>query len=75
MHVGYQCWDDEYKGIYLADSSSITPGTKRVRLPQSRWWANRVDVTMVESFIPLAGAYVHLRTGLASFTYIGRLPV
>lgn len=76
MHVGYQCWDDEYNGIYLADSSSIVAGTtKLVRQPQSFWYTDRAVITQTESMVPLAGAYVHVRTGLSTFIFLGRLPV
>lgn len=73
MHVGYQCWDDEYNGIYIADSSTIATTTKKVRLPSSRWLTNQCDVTLIESAVTLAGGHVHVRTGLSTYIYLGQL--
>lgn len=76
MHLGYQCWDDEYNAVYLADSETITPGvTTLVRQPQSFWFQDRVRFTQTESLVPLSGAHVHVRTGLSTYTYLGQLPV
>jgi len=76
MYVGYQCWDDEYNGIYLADSETIVAGaTKLVRQPQSFWYSDRAVITQTESMVSLSGAYVHVRTGLSTYVYLGRLPV
>lgn len=74
MNIGYQCWDDEYNAIYLADSATITSGTKKVRQPQLLWFANRCNITLIESHVPLSGAHVHVRTGLSTFIHLGQLP-
>ena len=75
MYFAYQCWDDEYAAIYLADSSTITDSTKKVRQPQTKWLSNQVEFQQVETHVPLSGAYVFERTGLTTFRYLGRLPV
>jgi len=76
INVGYQCWDDEYLGIYFADSETIAAGTtKLVRQPQATWSSEIVRISQVGSHVAPAGAYVHLRTGLATYIYLGRLPV
>lgn len=74
MHFGYQCWDDEYTGVYLADSATITDNTKKVRQPQTFWTENRIKIYTIESHVPAAGAHVHLRTGLSTFIYMGQIP-
>ena len=75
MHVGYQCWDDEFLGIYLADSATIVPATtKLVRQPQATWTANSVSFQQVHSLVNPSGAYIFLCTAGNTFTYIGVLP-
>lgn len=76
IRTGYQCADDEYNGIYFADSATPVPGvTKMVRQPQTYWGVDRVIISQVGSHVAVAGAYVHVRTGLSTYIYLGRLPV
>lgn len=75
MHLGYQCWDDEYLGIYLADSATIVPGsTTIVRQPQVTWTINSVSFQQIHSLVDPHGAHVFLRTSETQFIHMGQLP-
>jgi hypothetical protein len=74
MYVGYQCWDDEYRGIYFANSSTIVAGTtKLVRQPQAKWVSNSVYIQQVHSHVNPSGAHVYLRTNESTYIYLGQL--
>lgn len=62
-YVGYICLDDEYRGVYLGNASTLAACTKLVRQPQVAWGAGQVQIKAVESFVPISGAYLYIRTG------------
>jgi len=74
INIGYQCWDDEWKGIYLSDSDDIVEGTSLlVRQPQTAWVSNSVKFQQVYSLVDPSGAHVFLCTAKDTYTYLGQL--
>ncbi len=67
MYFGYICLDDEYKGVYIGNSSTLPACTKMVRLPQTAWSATSISVKVIESFVPASNAYVYIRTGYSTW--------
>lgn len=62
-YLGYMCFDDEYRGVYLGDHAERARCTKLIRLPQTAWSESAVSVQLVHSHLPLAGAHLHVRLG------------
>jgi len=74
INIGYQCWDDEWKGIYLSDSDDIVEGTSLlVRQPQTAWVSNSVKFQQVYSLVNPSGAHVFLCTAKDTYTYLGQM--
>lgn len=74
IHVGYQCWDDEYAGIYLSDTPTIVEGTTNlVRQPQTSWTSNIVQFKQIHSLVNPSASHVFLRTSETNYTYLGAL--
>lgn len=67
VYYGYQCWDDEYNAVYLGDAATRSACTKLTRQPQTAWTPSQVSVNLVESQVPLSGAYLYFRTGMRSW--------
>lgn len=67
IYYGYQCWDDEYNGVYVGDAASLGDCTKLVRQPQTAWSPSEASIQLVESHVPLVGAYLYIRTGLRAW--------
>jgi len=75
-NFGYQCWDDEATGIYLADTDEIIEGvTKLVRQPQTAWASNSIKFQQVYSLVNPSGAHSFFRKPDFSYTYLGQMGV
>lgn len=64
IFYGYQCWDTEYNGVYIGDAPTRSECSKLVRQPQTAWSPSQVAIHLVETHVPLSGAYLYFRTGL-----------
>lgn len=64
IYTGYHVLDDEFSGIYLGNASTLGACTKLVRQPQTAWAAGQVQFQAIESFVPISGAYLYVRTGV-----------
>lgn len=67
MYIAYQCWDDEYRGVYVGNASSRGACTKMVRLPQTSWGDKAATFVQIYSVIDSADRYFYMRTGKNSW--------
>jgi len=67
IYTGYQCWDDEYNGVYVGNASTRGACTKMVRLPQSSWSQTSADFYQIYSVVASADRYFYMRTGKTSW--------
>ena len=67
VYASYQCWDDEYNGVYVGNNAARGSCTKLVRLPQSSWSQTAADFTQIYSVVDSTERYFYVRTGKTSW--------
>lgn len=67
IYSSYQCWDDEYLGVYVGNASTRGACTKMVRLPQIEWSVSSAKFLQIYSVVDSADRYFYMRTGKTSW--------
>lgn len=67
LYAGYQCWDDEYLGVYVGNNAARASCTSMVRLPQTAWSANTANFVQIYSVVDSSDRYFYMRTGKDSW--------
>ncbi len=63
MYTGFQCWDDEYRGVYVGNAATRGACTKLCRLPQTSWGETAATFLQIYSVVDIAERYFYMRTG------------
>lgn len=71
MYLAYLVVDDEWNSIWIGNAATKAACTKFVKLPQTFWLDNRVDVVQIETEVTLASAHFYVQTAKDTFVYLG----